>query len=438
MNSLANLQLLVQAHGGLFRTPQRAELGDVEPRLITRIAPLGDLNPLKVSIDALYLNTSSSRTIAASGTDLTDQRALLLALAEGLERYSVNMHTKEQFIWATANELGEDALDLDSIPKCSRAELLDSRCPLRSPSKNEPIRWVRGLSLRDGRTVFIPVVMVYLGAGFVSSAERIALPITTGCAAHISYEAALLHALFEVIERDAISLVWLQKLSLPRIKIDKISSTLLPYWNFCQDSSHNVDYIFFDATRDLCVPTVYTLRIAKQNDKQRTIVSCSTGLNPDSVVAKTIRDTYAMTIALQGSSKVPESWEDFSHVLDGARYMARAEQAEAFDFLLRSSKTQLLSDMATSHDDNTNKALSHVLQSLLQTGREVYAVDLSTDEAIRAGFRVVRALIPSLQPLTFSYRAKYLGHPRLYEAPSLMGYSALSEEQLNRWPQPFG
>jgi ribosomal protein S12 methylthiotransferase accessory factor len=68
----------------------------------------------------------------------------------------------------------------------------------------------------------------------------------------------------------------------------------------------------------------------------------------------------------------------------------------------------------------------------------VYAVDLSTDEAIRAGFRVVRVLIPSLQPLSFHYRARYLGHPRLYDAPAKMGYAVRAEGELNPWPQAFG
>jgi len=50
---------------------------------------------------------------------------------------------------------------------------------------------------------------------------------------------------------------------------------------------------------------------------------------------------------------------------------------------------------------------------------------------------VVRVIIPGLQPLSFHYRARYLGHPRLYEAPALMGYPVLREEDLNGWPQPF-
>ena len=34
-------------------------------------------------------------------------------------------------------------------------------------------------------------------------------------------------------------------------------------------------------------------------------------------------------------------------------------------------------------------------------------------------------------------RARFLGHPRLYEAPARMGYPTRSEAELNAWPQAF-
>ncbi|MFC7479479.1 hypothetical protein ACFQX7_04670 [Luedemannella flava] len=68
---------------------------------------------------------------------------------------------------------------------------------------------------------------------------------------------------------------------------------------------------------------------------------------------------------------------------------------------------------------------------------DAYVVDLTSDEALRAGMTVVRTVIPRLQPLSFSYRARYLGHPRLYRAPARMGHPTRSEAELNPWPQPF-
>ena len=65
---------------------------------------------------------------------------------------------------------------------------------------------------------------------------------------------------------------------------------------------------------------------------------------------------------------------------------------------------------------------------------DAYAVDLTTDEARRAGLVVVRVLIPGLQPLSFNQLAQFRGHPRLYDAPRAMGHTSHVEEELNPFP----
>ena len=81
--------------------------------------------------------------------------------------------------------------------------------------------------------------------------------------------------------------------------------------------------------------------------------------------------------------------------------------------------------------------LAALVERLAGRGLEVVVVDLTSDEAARAGLWVVRAVIPGLQPLSFNYRARFLGHGRLYDAPLRMGHRSWSEPDLNLWPQPF-
>jgi ribosomal protein S12 methylthiotransferase accessory factor len=81
--------------------------------------------------------------------------------------------------------------------------------------------------------------------------------------------------------------------------------------------------------------------------------------------------------------------------------------------------------------------LRFLLRMLQAHQLEAYAVDITADEALRCGVRVVRVVIPGLQPLSFNYCARYLGHQRLYDAPARMGYHTYAEDELNHWPQPF-
>ena len=385
-----------------------------------------------------HVGTNSQTTISGAGAGIDESESTLPALAEGLERYCASAYSSEQFRWATAEELRDEALDLAIIPRCSNRELSHARCPLVAPKKTAPIRWVPALSLLDGRIVHLPVVMVYLFAGLKTPEERICLPITTGCAAHTSYERALTAAILEVIERDAISIVWLQKLGLPRIEIDSLPSNLAAYWERYLRSSKELEYVFLDATTDVGIPIVYGLQISHSNRHLTTLVSCSSAFNPADAIIKVMRDMAALRIAFRVARPAPHHYEDFTGVFHGASYLARAEQAGAFNFLMQSSTKRLLSQMPSLERGSDDRdSLRIVLEILRRRQLNAYAVDLSTDEALRCGFRVVRVVIPGLQPLSFHYRARYLGHPRLYEAPEQMGYPVLREEEVNPWPQAF-
>lgn len=402
-----------------------------EPRLMVRMARTGDLS----QIFTRTYGMKAGHGAVGIGIGLDSSETTLPALGEALERYCTSAFTDDQFITAAAEELGDDALDLETIPVCSATELSHARCPLIAPDKKAPIRWVRGVSLLDGRLVYVPVVMAYVHAGCASQAERFWFQISTGCAAHVSYQRALTSAIFEVMERDAISISWLQKLPLPRIEIDSLPAALVPYWDCYQRSSRELEYFFFDATTDMGVPTVYGVQVARANKRLMTVVGCSTALHPATAIIKVLGDLVSCSMFLSGAKPEPESWDDFTALTHGGTYMGRAEQAHAFDFLLQSNQGRRLSEITPfAGPGNSLQAALNVLRA---KGLDAYAVDLSTDEALWSGMRVVRVLIPGLQPVGFQYRARYLGHARLYDAPKQMGYPVHKETELNHWPQPF-
>ena len=378
--------------------------------------------------------------ITGSGTDLDEERAERAAFGEALERLCSASYQDEQYVTATAAELGSRALDLDCIPRCSDKELAHPACPLVFPRKDQVIRWVRAVSLLDGKIVFVPAVMTYLYLRYAHPGERIWLPISTGCAAHTSLEKAVLSGIMEVVERDAISITWLQRLPLPRIEVDDLPSDLKPYWLALDRGSTMIQPSFFDATTDIGFPTVYGIQVCSTVPEATTLVSCSTALNPAEALAKTIRDMAHIRVAFRHRHSVPESWDEFTSIFHGAAFMARAEHASAFNFLLESKSVRRLSELSRRAEPwkgNDREQLTAVIQRLQALRLNVYAVELSTDEALRAGIRVVRVIIPGLQPLSVHYRARFLGHDRLYQCPQAMGHDVYRESELNSWPQAF-
>jgi ribosomal protein S12 methylthiotransferase accessory factor len=392
------------------------------------VADLGDLRPVLPGFGHAPTSTRGQMDGAGTGTD--PGTAARLAVIEALERYSTGMYDSRQLRWATADELGDDALDLDLLPRCSAAELADRRCPVRPVDRTARIRWVQGLSLSGQCTRWVPAVLAYLNIPPASEGELFTLQISTGCAAHVDPAAAVRNAICEVIERDAVSLTWLQRLPLARIEPNDAggwpSGGREPGWQT----------VLYDATTDLGIPTVYGVEVAPEGSFG-TAVMCATDLDPARAIAKALREGDAGRVAVRMAPSVSSRVEDFQAVWEGAAYMARAEHLGAFGFLLGSSRRVAVSDLASCAMGTPDGDLRVLVERLAERGLDVVVVDLTTDEAARAGLWVVRAVIPELQPLSFNYRARFLGHNRLYDAPLRMGYRSWAEPDLNPWPQPF-
>jgi ribosomal protein S12 methylthiotransferase accessory factor len=414
--------------GPVGRDARVDPVGRVRPGDAVCVADLGDLRPVLPGFATAPTSTRGQMVGAGSSTDI--HTAARLAVVEALERYSSCMYDNQQLRWASAAELGDDAIDLDVVPRCSAAELADPRCPVRTPDRSERIRWVQGVSLTGRCTRWVPAVMAYLNVPPASVSELFTLQISTGCAAHVDPASAVVNAICEVVERDALTLTWLQRLPLPRIEPDGAggwrSGGQEPGWQT----------ILFDATTDLGIPTVYGVEVAPEGSSG-TAVMCATDLDPARAIAKALREGAAGRVAVRMAPPVSSPVEDFQAVWEGAAYMARAEHRGAFGFLLGSSRRVAAPDLVSLGTGTPAGDLRLLVDRLADHGLDVVVVDLTTDEATRAGLWVVRAVIPGLQPLSFSHRARFLGHARLYDAPVRMGHRSWAEPDLNPWPQPF-
>jgi ribosomal protein S12 methylthiotransferase accessory factor len=435
MKDILDLLSLLQPYHGLFSRSQILRGASDEPNIVTRVVYPNRLNP------NAHSNLVAPGLLSGAGTAVTEEDTLVPAVGEALERYCATVFSEDQFIWKTAQELGDLAVDLDTFPICSERELISDACPLRRPEKNKKIRWVRGVCLDDGSIKYLPLLSIFITSPAVE-AERFLHPVSTGCATHTSYETALLAAICEVLERDSLSIAWLQQLQLPRIEFENPYACLGEVWNKYQSASTAISIHLFDATTNIGIPVIYGLRVSSIDRNLRTVVACSCSLDPMRACRKVMLELASCTEWLRNVGPIPDKVDDFDQLFHGAAYMGREEQASSFNFLLKSpyqrSITHVASQSPCSSIDNPHTALAQTVKRLKSYGYSAYAADLSTDEALRAGLRVVRVVIPGLMPFSWVQRARFLGHPRLYEAPLAMGYPIKCESEINSDPQPFG
>ncbi|MGF7050659.1 ribosomal protein S12 methylthiotransferase accessory factor [Paenibacillus sp. DS2015] len=421
--------------GKLMSVPQRVLHSHGDPKFPTFSSMLGDLNAITLLSGN---NFGKKMEVTGAGGDVDDEMARTKCIAETLERYCSCVYDERQFILASPLELGNEALDLQNIPMCSELELEHPRCPIRRPPLyNEKIRWVRGVSLTTNRLVWIPSIMVYLFIPYQSDAERFWLPISTGCASHVSYEKALINGILEVIERDAIALTWLHQLPLPKLQFNGNITEEVHRYSQKNEQFFYANNYYFNATTDLGIPTIYAVQRTKHNKQLANMVMCTTELNPEIALTKIMREGASCRAALQNNQPPAKEVDEFINVIDGATYMGLPENSQAFDFLVESVEMQEYSSMKNLETGSDKLDLQFLIKHLESLGHEIFAVDLSTDESERAGMKAVRVIIPTLQPLSFSHRARFLGTNRLYKAVEKMGYGLRTEAQITTYPQPF-
>jgi ribosomal protein S12 methylthiotransferase accessory factor len=419
---------------GLVTSVRQLENPPGDPALAVYSAQLGDLRAALPELRRTGDDGTSG--INGAGSHSEPGTARWLSVAEALERYATCVYSPEQFIWATAWELGDEALELDRCPRVSETEQAHPGCFALPGDPHAPMRWVRGVSLMTGRRVWLPAVMVYLYLPPASAGERFTIPISTGCAAHTDIHHALAKGLCEVVERDAVALTWLQQLALPKIDVDIDAQPLTDHLRQVLDNPR-VRIHLYDATTDLGIPTVYGVEVTPHHPRLRTVVNCATDPDPIEAVGKVLREVAAIRIALRHLRPSADDPDEFSILHDGALFMGAPQREHAFDFLLTTPRRTRLSAMPRRRFDSGLAAFIHVRDQLAAAGHEAYAVDLTTDEAERVGVSVVKVLVPTLQPLTFARRVQFRAHPRLYRAPAAMGYPVRAEAELNPWPQPF-
>ena len=245
--------------GGIASRAARLDLGPKEIGWFAYSVRCHGIHP-GVGTSSLKKPSEETRSPAGHGCHIDEQSAKTCAIAECVERISAGYWASEQVIESSANEIGDKALDLASLPICSEEEYRSPYCDLRRPRKDLPLRWIEGRLIGHDREVWVPLVLSHLYTGRRLAGEHIAHSISTGLAAHTSMGAASLSAICEVIERDALALTWLLQHEAPKVAFDDLDSTTQVFLNMQERLLPDVSFEIFDITTDLNIPVLLCLQ----------------------------------------------------------------------------------------------------------------------------------------------------------------------------------
>lgn len=412
-------------------------------------------DPAVFSAGTVSSQLSLSRRLAnpgkAGGAGETLEVSLAAAIGEAVERYSMLFYDRSRMVFATCRDLEEtavhpDLLRLHTREQVSRADRLGRPGRLAYFDQDTRLRWVWGWSLTQGRPRLVPAALVYLGYEEDGDEAAIGSNASTGLAAGLTREAAILSGLYEVIERDAFALSWLFQRARCRVRVDDGELAARLATAFATGRA-DVSLELFDLSCDLPVPALLAVLRRPAEFGPAFCVGAAARLNARDAVRKALLELgqglpYLRVLRAESKGWTPR--EDFSNVSSFDHhlmlYNMRPDMAATALEFYRSAPEEPLSRLAQSATGRLKGDIERCLELLAGAGHEVIVVDLTTPDLQEAGFTVVRVLVPGLVPLHGDHGLPYLGAGRLREAPWRLGWVERTRDPLavlNPLPHPF-
>jgi ribosomal protein S12 methylthiotransferase accessory factor len=380
------------------------------------------------------------------GMSAIPERALIKAIGECIERYCAfppDYRTLAFGSHATVSQICK-AVALGRFALFSQDQYADSALPFEHPACERPMHWVKGISLTSGDPVLVPASFVFVPYDSMITSyppePRFATPISTGLACGPTYSSAVYRGLLEVIERDAFMLSWRHERSMPTLDIRQFNGALT------QSLMRAVGEIPVScvaklATVDISVSVVLVMLTA--TTRRFPLFAMGAGTDFDTEQALVL----ALEEALQcytGLSRVesPHDVDEIAERARGVNTVALNGLAHARDTSLHATRRCLVEPTAFAAPAQTARregTLGDLVQELSEKGHEAIAVDLTPADIDEAGFKVVRVLVPGLQPLDIDQNWPYLGSARSEAMfQSLDGEPVTQANSLpNRMPHPF-
>jgi len=223
-----------------------------------------------------------------------------------------------------------------------------------------------------------------------------------------------LRAILELLERDTFMASWRSKSNGQHIKIDQaLDADLLEIVSGIRAFGAEVSLVLLNSACGY--PTALCLAFGDGNNWPGVSLGLGTDPDPGAAVRQAILELgqtgpYLRRLMKTNGYPVPASSQDVRQMLDHASYYFPRERATAFDYLRDSSNACSLSDVAKGEVERSLPVCTAALKS---AGIRVALVDVTSPDIRSTPFKVVRAVSPDLQPISFGYGLDRETVPRL-------------------------
>jgi ribosomal protein S12 methylthiotransferase accessory factor len=301
---------------------------------------------------------------------------------------------------ANANELGDEALDPESLGLYDPAQYLWPGFLLSPFDPRAHVEWVKVEPVSGGRETLVPVEFIYPRS--IVERKLLVAESSSGTAAHFDRVAALVAALCELIERDCFMVFWYRQpptLTLPLYKIE------CPIFQEDLSMVQALGWLIVvcDLNYDLAVPCF--LAIGLRGSQVACGLGCS--LSARTALGHAFHELIRSISYQPIESEAPRFFLPLSSVRIPEDHR-RLYTSTPWNELLRDVLARVLrpgvefpKELSTTDNPNPPAELSSLLDVLAARGFTPYWRDLSPESVRRHGLWVVRTVVPGLIPIHF-------------------------------------
>jgi ribosomal protein S12 methylthiotransferase accessory factor len=428
-DAVSRMRMAVDPKVGIIRSAEFMRVTENEASVFVAYADPCDTTALA--------GIESSNRGGACATD--PERAFLRACGEAIERYCSSFFELDTLELASEEDLASSGRRYIRVSELY--PFLDNQYgsgfPFERVDPRKKLRWAEIRSASTGCLALAPASCVYVPYRFDRSVEPFThMPISTGLACGPSHDFAFEKAVLEVLERDALMIVWRRKLPTSRIRTES-----------CKGLDSDLDLLLTAEgpggaqwhlnllTLDVEVPIVSAL-LMDRSGLPKTSFGIAADLNPLRALTRAMEEALLSRFLINRGSElcrqtrvieIPRTLRE--HLL---LHASSPKSREMLSFIINTDR-QVDLDATLSGFALENVDLS---TRLAQCGLESFYIDITTRDVRDLGFTVIRVLIPGAQPLDNDHLYPYLGGKRLQSTPIRLG---LSEHLsvLNSDPHPF-
>lgn len=396
-----------------FIDPISGIIRDLQP--LPRAQAVADLNHAVLARHAFPLAAPDARATLrnrqgrSAGKGRTRADAHVSAIAEAFERYAGCARSGDVHAVARAEDLEGHVITPGAWTLYSDAqfEAAADWQALEDPAAHVPERgddalaWTRIRNEMTGATGWAPSALCWhqfdgAGAGFQADSN--------GCAAGQTPLDALLQGLFELIERDAVSIWWWNRIERPMLDVARLED---PFVSRVAAAMAQLGYPLrlFDLTHDLRVPVV-AATAWPESGRGPLLLGFGAHLSPPIAVSRAVTEILQALPAEPAHQLHGTPWSHLGHV-------PGAPEPGAADFaFLRSGPPGDLD--ASEAPATADEALDYLKSRLDAQGLSLWSLDQSR---LDVPLPVMRAIVPGLR----HFRPRF-AKGRLEAVPRSLGW----------------